>query len=346
MRDDDVKNRVLFLQQEIGRLIASTDVMDNAEREKMIRNIEYLMDENKEEVLAVLDKGVYEAYKEAVDKAVMETQKRGIELTTSLNSQVHKEALYAVLADTMLDMAAAYRTAKQRLIGNINKTLDEVQDKIAKGIMYGQSRRKVIKAVYDNFLEQGLTSFVTIDGKELPLDFYAETVTRTKMSRASYEGHANHYRETDVDLVQVVGASDPCSECAPYHHITFSLSGDDKRFPHLPDETIPLHPNCRCSIIPFVESYEDEEDVQAAIDKSKMFNPNLDPRTEAQRKKYKDMQDKRRVAREELKRYNKIKEVLGSDAPKTLGAYRRMKRNNTKGYKKLQSKMRALNKTG
>ena len=84
--------------------------------------------------------------------------------------------------------------------------------------------------------------------------------------------------------------------------------------------------------------------MQSKIDKSSNFDPTKDTRTQKQKKAYKDMQDARRKARQEMKDYDKIKGVLGNDAPKTLGAYRRMKREKSKGYLKLQQRMRDLNK--
>lgn len=59
---------------------------------------------------------------------------------------------------------------------------------------------------------------------------------------------------------------------------------------------------------------------------------------------YDDIQRRRRTARQEMKQYDKIKSVLGDDAPKTIGAFRRMKRSNSKRYKEIQAKMRELNR--
>ena len=41
-----------------------------------------------------------------------------------------------------------------------------------------------------------------------------------------------------------------------------------------------------------------------------------------------------------MKNHNSIKAILGDDAPKTLGAYRRMKRANSTGYIKMRKKLR------
>lgn len=347
MKDNEVKDKVIYLQQQIAKLIATRKLLDDREKEKMLRNIENLMQQSNTDVTELLEDEIQKIYSDELDQALRELEKRGEEFKTDLNSQVHSRALENILADSTEDLNAAYREANKRLIKNIDETLDQVKQEIADGVMYGNTRRKTVKRVYDDFLNKGLTSFTTVDGKELPLDFYAETVTRTKTSTASIQAHANTYEEAGVNLVEVVGASDPCNECAPYQNVVFSVDGKDDRFPHENvKDLFPLHPNCRCNVLPYVLEYEERESVDDKIQKGKAFDPTKDTRTAKQKKEYDDIQRRRRNARQEMKQYDKIKSVLGDDAPKSLGAYRRMKNNKTKGYNEIQAKMRALSKKG
>lgn len=336
---------VLYLQEQIAWLIVTKNILDEREKEKMLRNINNLMEQSEMDVRELVSDELADEYQQELTNAIILLNARGIKFATSLDSAVHSGALEYILKDTMLDMRAAYRTARNRLIKNIEDTLNDVKQDIADGVMYGNTRQKTVKRVYDDFLEKGLTSFTTVDGKELPLDFYAETVTRTKTSTARIQAHSNTYQEAGVDLYEVVGASDPCPICGAYHNKVFSVNGSDDRFPHVDMQNIfPLHPNCRCSILPYVIEYEDEADINAKIEKSKQFDPSKDDRTAEQKRKYKEMQEARRKARQEMKQYAKIKGVLGDDAPKTIGAYRRMKRSNSKRYQEIQAQMRSLNK--
>lgn len=336
---------VLYLQEQIAWLIVTKNILDEREKEKMLRNINNLMEQSEMDVRELVSDELADEYQQELTNAIILLNARGIKFATSLDSAVHSGALEYILKDTMLDMRAAYRTARNRLIKNIEDTLNDVKQDIADGVMYGNTRQKTVKRVYDDFLEKGLTSFTTVDGKELPLDFYAETVTRTKTSTARIQAHSNTYQEAGVDLYEVVGASDPCPICGAYHNKVFSVNGSDDRFPHVDVQNIfPLHPNCRCSILPYVIEYEDEADINAKIEKSKQFDPSKDDRTAEQKRKYKEMQEARRKARQEMKQYAKIKGVLGDDAPKTIGAYRRMKRSNSKRYQEIQAQMRSLNK--
>lgn len=345
MRDNLVKELIQYLYRKIAYLIGSRNVLDDREKEKMIRNINQLMQESEIEVTDIVTNEIKNVYEGEVSKAIKNVRSKGLEFSTPLNSMVQTDAVEIILEDTMLDMKAAYRTANERLIDNIEGTLQDVKEDIADGVMFGNTRQKTVKRVHDDFLEKGLSSFTTVDGKELPLDFYAETVTRTKTSTARIQAHGNTYQAAGVNLMEVTGASDPCPKCGVYHGKVFSTDGQDKRFPHVDVQNVfPLHPNCRCSVLPYIPHFEEEKDVQSKIDKSSNFDPTKDTRTQKQKKAYKDMQDARRKARQEMKDYDKIKGVLGDDAPKTLGAYRRMKREKSKGYLKLQQRMRDLNK--
>lgn len=345
MKLNQVKEMVLYLQEQIAWLIVTKNILDEREKEKMLRNINDLMEQSEMDVRELVSDELADEYQQELTNAIILLNARGIKFATSLNSAVHSGALEYILKDTMLDMRAAYRTARNRLIKNIEDTLNDVKQDIADGVMYGNTRQKTVKRVYDDFLQKGLTSFTTVDGKELPLDFYAETVTRTKISTARIQAHSNTYQEAGVDLYEVVGASDPCPVCGAYHNKVFSVNGSDDRFPHVDVQNIfPLHPNCRCSILPYVIEYEDEADINTKIEESKQFDPSKDNRTAKQKRKYKEMQDARRKARQEMKQYDKIKGVLGDDAPKTIGAYRRMKRSNSKRYQEIQAQMRSLNK--
>ncbi|MDA6141364.1 hypothetical protein OSK03_26650, partial [Escherichia coli] len=64
----------------------------------------------------------------------------------------------------------------------------------------------------------------------------------------------------------------------------------------------------------------------------------------SQQKAYKKEQDIRRKAHEELKAYERYTAVLGKNAPKTIGAFRRIKRNGGESWQKLQLAYRQANR--
>lgn len=341
MKLEQIKPTVEFLQNEILKLIQNVDLLSEKDKQIMFRNIENLINQFGTEVIEFVEPELAKVYENELKLATNELSKQGISLSNELNSQVHQSALANITSDTMMDLQAALRQAFVTTVTTINQTLKEVQSDISRGILYGQNRRKIIQRVSDSFINGGMKSFRTIDNKLLPLDFYTETVVRTKISTARTHAHVNHYLATNNDLVYVTGNLDTCSECAKYQDKVFSLTGKDTRFPQLDvRDVIPVHPNCKCSVRPFVADFKSDSEINKYVAKGKDFNPNLDPRTKKQRESYEHDQQLKRKARQEMKDYNSIKAILGDDAPKTLGAYRRMKRANSTGYVKMKKKLR------
>lgn len=345
MKLEQIKPTVEFLQNEILKLIQNVDLLSDKDKQVMFRNIEDLINQFGTEVIEFVEPELAKVYENELKIATNELSKQGIALSNELNSQVHQSTLATITSDTMMDLQAALRQAFFTTVTTINQTLLEVQSDISRGILYGQNRRKIIQKVSDSFVKGGMKSFRTIDNKLLPLDFYTETVVRTKLSTARTHAHVNHYLATDNELVYVTGNLDTCSECAKYQDKVFSLTGKDKRFPQLDvRDVIPVHPNCKCSVRPFVADFKSDSEINKYIAKGKDFNPNLDPRTKKQRESYEHDQQLKRKARQEMKNYNSIKAILGDDAPKSLGAYRRMKRSNSTGYVKMKQKLRVVRK--
>ena len=341
MKIEQIKPTVEFLQNEILKLIQEVDLLSARDKQVMFRNIENLIQQFGTDVFEFIEPELAKVYESELNIATKELSKQGIALSNELNFQVHKSALATITSDTMLDLQAALRQAFVTTVSTINQTLLEVQSDISRGILYGQNRRKIIQRVSDSFIKGGMKSFRTIDNKLLPLDFYTETVVRTKISTARTHAHVNHYLETSNDLVYVTGNLNTCGECAKYQDRVFSLTGQDTRFPQLDvRDVIPVHPNCKCMVRPFVSDFKSESEINKYIAKGKDFNPNLDPRTKKQRESYEHDQQLKRKARQEMKTYKSIKAILGDDAPKTLGAYRRMKRANSTGYVKMKQKLR------
>lgn len=62
-------------------------------------------------------------------------------------------------------------------------------------------------------------------------------------------------KSLETDLLEMSEHEGTCPICAQYQGRVFSISGDDKRFPKLPDivfKTGGLHEGCRHSFFPFL----------------------------------------------------------------------------------------------
>lgn len=257
-----------------------------------------------------------------------------------VNKQMHLAGVEAIVADTMEDMDAAFRTAAIFAVAGVDQILQAVNDEISKGMILGDPSRVVSQRVQQVFAQNGMTSFVTKDGKRLPLDFYAQTVTRTKMRVAHTTGATNRYTEAGVMFVKINEHHPTCGKCAAYQGKVVALDPENTMgFPSVDDVPLPpYHPNCQHVVRPFVMEGHSDTDVKNEKKKWNNFDPENDPRTAAQKDLYSSEQQIRRKARQEMKEYALMQAHLGDEAPKTLAAYRRMKRKGDDKWKALQDK--------
>lgn len=330
--------------QTIYERIANSDLSKEEQAEKLIEEIHYLLDQFGLAVDQVIPEAIIREYFGGVDGATKALKDLKIK-TRPISRLVHKEAVQNIMDDTLLDMHAAIRTAKVSARKSITGTLQEVKADLAKGIITGDTRKAIQKRVAHSFQRDGLTSFVTIDDRKLPLDFYSMTVTRTKMRDAAVTGSVERYKENEQDLVQIVGNHDACGVCARYRGLVVSLTGATPGFPVVGENDIqlpPFHPNDRCGIQPFVIEFKSKVEIEEVKRRNNSFNPNVDPRTPEQKKAYEWEQRQRRKANEEKKQYARWVAAMGNDAPKTLGAFRRMKRSNSIKYQELQGEYRRI----
>lgn len=273
----------------------------------------------------------------------------GLALTASgqvakgFRKRMHLEAIDEILGDSLLDLKAAIRTAQENANISIEIALKSVKVDIAKGLIVGDHNKVVQKRVAKSFAENGLTAFITKDNRKLPLDFYARTVTKTKMKVAHTTGAVNRYVENGVGLVKVDEHQPTCHVCSRYEGMVIDITGENAGFKSVKDgaKLPPYHPNCEHTIRPFVTKFKTNEEIREEKDKWKSFNPDKDKRTDAQKKAYEKEQAIRREANKEKKQYAKMKATMGDKAPKTIGAYRRMKRKNDEKWKQLQSDYRS-----
>lgn len=129
-----------------------------------------------------------------------------------------------------------------------------------------------------------------------------------------------------------------CSECAKYIKRYFSISGENKKYPKLPDYLLnpsAEHKYCAITLYPVLDNIS-EPSWDFSGDFVKYCNrPFVDERTPEQ----KILFEKEIIEKEELaldkEFYDLIFEKLPEIAPKSFGGYRRMKSSNSENYQKL-----------
>lgn len=349
MTPEQLRQLIRFLLKEIEIVLEHSDVQNDKDIQRMYQGIDNVFEQIGINLSDILPVDLYKEYLNGLKNATKELGAAGVVITNAtqevnkaISAPVHVDALSAIVSDTMLDLSAAIRTAKIYAHKNLDETLTEVQDEIAKGILQGKSTKKISKRVAEKFAEKKMTAFVTKDGKHLPLDFYAETVVRTKKQTASNHAHLNRYDEKGVKHVTVTGAVPTCATCARYRGIVFSTQRGDK-FPYLNlYTTFPLHPNCKCNFRPFVMKFKRPEEIDKELSKAKQFNPDKDPRSVEEKKRYDDIQKVQAKARRKSLSYEKMKRKLGAKGPQTYNEYLNVRNNNKQQYHEWVAMMKKL----
>lgn len=347
------------LKHEILDLLINQNMADDQVAQQTLSIINNTFSRLSLEIEDVIPKETLIAYFGGVDEATKALNAAGVnpvgglgasitasgKVSSSFRGHVHLNAIAEITDNTMLDLKAAIRTAQLNTSISIETALKSVKNDLKKGIIYGNTRKVTTQRVAESFAKEGMTSFITVDGKKLPLDFYSEVVTRTNLKKANTDGALNRYTENGIQYVTVSGGFPTCHQCNQYRDLVFSLIDDNSGFPYLPPGTFPLHPNCNCSLRPYVIEYKTEKEIDAAKKKASNFDPNKDTRSDSQKKAYDKRQALNRKRNEEKKEYANYKAVLGDDAPKSLGGYRRSKASQSDNFIRIKEDYRDAIKT-
>lgn len=344
----------------MNRVITAKDLLDDNKSQALIDAIKQALDRLGLTFQDVIPNFTTNNYFKGVDEASALLSESGLEVTGGLalarsgmvakgfRKKIHLEAVQAIAGDMMDDLLTALSKAKESAEVNIKETVKAVKKDIAKGLIVGDSSKVVSQRVQQSFIKHGLTAISKKDKngvmRRLPLDFYCNTVVSTKMREANTQGATNRYIENGVKLVQVDTHAPTCKTCAKYEGMVICISGNVPGFKSIKDKSVklpPYHPNCQHTIRPYMTEFKTQQEIQKEKDKWKRWNPEKDDRSAANKKAYEKEQAIRRRVNTEKKQYAKIKVALGDKAPKTIGAYRRMKRANSKSWQKLQAEYRS-----
>lgn len=161
-------------------------------------------------------------------------------------------------------------------------------DKQGKGSVYG-----VAEALRNEFAESGLLNITYSNGVKQDITAYSMMLARTALTETSNLSVIGATLEHGHDLVYWHAVDNPCPICARYRDKVYSISGEDKRFPYLFDTMLDkgyftVHPNDRCSLVPWIEKFYTGEEVKDIQQKSVI--PKGDPRTEREKKAYAEAQ--------------------------------------------------------
>lgn len=172
-----------------------------------------------------------------------------------------------------------------------------------------------------------------------------ELFAKFDKEREEYDAKINREVYGNTDIVSTNETYFVCDECAKYTKRYFSISGNSKKYPKLPEYLLHKseeHKYCSITLYPVL----DDISLPAWDYKGDFIKycnrPFVDERTKEQKVIFeKEVKEKEEMAKDK-EFYDLIFEKFPEIAPKSFGGYRRMKASNSDNYKKLLLKAEEL----
>ena len=208
--------------------------------------------------------------------------------------------------------------------------------------------------------QQGVMAFIDKAGRRWSLHSYLGMATRT--CRRQAEIIAVLTADPEQDLYKISSHNTVCPLCAPYEGRVYSKSGQDPDFPplaaafgkidpngvdDLSNTWLNIHPNCLHVLIPWTDAGMTEEEIAKIKEFSSFASnpPDIDPRTEAQRRRYREQQREQRQSLDTYRQWQRYRLALGDNVPKRWETFARHKAAADDIYKNWLQEYRLFNKT-
>lgn len=266
-------------------------------------------------------------------------------------AQLHSDMVYMVAREMQYQIGQGLEQAGRQVLRYIQEAqdnalrmagLEATGEKLASGATVRQMRQNLISKLQS----QGFMTVQYGSGKrayQVPLDVYASMVARSTTREAGNLARETQLAANGYDLVRMTTHYPTCEICAQFQGRIYSITGKDKRFPPLSKAFSSgyhnIHPNCRHSIHPYIESLQTEDEL--AEDMARSNQPFEDNRPDAERALYNKQQAQNRQIRQDRYQYERYKAKLGDDAPKTFAAFRRLKKAGGDKWEELTAKYRS-----
>lgn len=310
-------------------------------------------------------KGTFKGYgsaEEIIQRTDAETRRLIEQLSDNLLGEITEAA--ATTYQSSANMIAAQNALKAAengipAIGRLHP--DIYRKNVLAGVISttatGAGPLRSVEAVVKQLEQEGLPAFIDRAGRKWSLRDYGNMATRTTFRQAQT---AAELSQDDHDLYEVLRHPAPCRVCAIYSGRVYSKSGTNPNYPSLaqafgkvdpagPDVLsntyLNIHPNCLCTITRYTEKGKTDEQIQRMRDKSSFEKnpPKGDPRTKKEIEAYRTKERNRRILRDEIKEWEKMREALGNKVPATFATFQKHKRLNDDKYKAWKDLMRGQN---
>ena len=309
-------------------------------KEELLRQIEAIIAELTDEAGNQMASIVSESYRAGASEAVSGMIQAGMSaesINSTLRPLIHQRAAQAIMDDAFYSIleASDYMSADAKR--RIEKAVRLANER---SLLTGMSRREATRLAVAELNKQGITGMITKNGAWIPADKYMAGVIHYHQRKAHVTGAENMAVQNGIDLVYVNYVGITCEYCAKYQGRVYSISGRDPRFPKL-EVRPPYHSHCVHSLTPWIEELTPPEEVERMIKQSN--RPFVDNRTEANIRRYNELQREKSRKNATRKQWIRYKAVLPNDTP-DLRTFASWKARNTKSYQELQELYRDANR--
>lgn len=326
---------------------------------KLIKEVEESIRELQKSAAAYVNTAVPKDYMENAAGIFEQLKQQGVIMKPpEAFRQLHTDAIYDLRREVMTQIeqgiakakeqteklaAEAYETAQKAALRSMG--LDAAQHKIDTVGTITDMQQELVKKLE----ETGILKVELGSGehkREMSITNYAHLVARSTSREVGNTARINQMSANGFDLVEIPPHYPTCEICAILQDRVYSISGEDKRFPPLSKAIGAyknIHPHCRHVIVGWAEMMYTPEEIEEAIRKSN--RPWTDPRSGKEKQFYNELQKKNRQARDLQYQYERYKKRLGSDAPKSLYAFKRIKKAGGEKWEELQEKYRREGKS-
>jgi len=270
------------------RIVTTAEaVFEDKVRSFINRLVDKALDNVPNEVADMQNKALFDE-----DELVVEASLDFEPILTSVATQSGIEAMKLVDKEQVYNPNDIRKTVKKRVElfakSMIETDKDKLIDMIAQGVQGGSSIPKIsqeIRETFDDFSKM-----------------QTDRIVRTEVSYAASSAQVDAWEQSGVVVGKEWITSDPCPECEPYDGKIVLL---DKGFfdtSEFADGDPPLHPNCKCDLVPVLEgelSMSSDIKVKLLEDKLK------DTVDKSEVDKLKLELEKQKKQQEKLKRQNK-----------------------------------------
>lgn len=209
------------------------------------------------------------AFVEGVASVHKRKEKTKEEASAILEKQGFKYAKNGFSNNTYIELHYALLNSTNALKKRVNDTIEQLR-KEGKDSVYN-----VQQSIIREYETHSIFEVEYSNGAKQPLHAYAAMAARSARIESTNIGAIGSALQTGTDLVKMTTMPQCCKVCGAYQGKVYSISGKDKRFPALFKTVLKNgyalpHPNCRHEFIPFYEEMETPEDIEKAIQKSKI----------------------------------------------------------------------------